>query len=346
MLPKFQIIWDLGHQNAQITSIWDLRFGILAKDTNYNLEFGIWNFGIWNFGIWILNLGGSQAAIDAIATAAANLRKAHRKLKNWTIVKAIEEIANVQNLTLRLEKVKAHSEVIHNEMADKLAREGCFKPVCFPDLQSLTSVNAVSCWNTETIEEPLRHFTKKLSKAKHSIKWRLLNRNISTISAFKSKQIQWELSWRTTMLSYIDRNVTDNKETRQRAFNVKLFNNELPTLEKLKDRFPKIYENDSLSKTTTVACGDTCKNMCKTLEALKELHISQDDRCTVVKKWETENGISNNKWKKKICNKTLDTTVTSQTNNTDNNSVLNNTTQDLYIIMLSKTAVIGLDCIK
>ncbi|RHZ52390.1 hypothetical protein Glove_461g103 [Diversispora epigaea] len=125
--------------------------------------------------------------------------------------------------------------------------------------------------------------------------------------------------------------------------------------------------------------------MCKTLEALKELHISRDvstrdadhlsfidvmlglipitvydivlqkvvtheltnqiiddafnqfklflythiwkDRCTAVKKWETENGISNNKWKKKVRNETLDTTVTSQTNNTDNNSVLNNTTQ-------------------
>ncbi|RHZ69695.1 hypothetical protein Glove_280g21 [Diversispora epigaea] len=370
------------------------------------------------------------------ANAATNPRKAHRKLKNWTIVKAIEEITNVQNLTLRLEKVKAHSGVIHNETADKLAREGCLKPVCSPDLQSLTSVNAVSCWNTETIEEPLRHFTKKLGKAKHSIKWRLLNRNISTISAFKSKQIQWESSWRMTMLSYIDRNVTDNKETRQRAFNVKLFNNELPTLEKLKDRFPKIYENDScircnlekedqvhvltcpknlidihscrnklinllVNKTTTVACGDTCKNMCKTLEALKELHIPRDvntrdanhlsfidimlglipitvydivlqkvvtheladqimddvfvqfklflhthiwkDRCTAVKKWETENGISNNKWKKKIRNETLDTIVTSQTNNTDNNSVLNN---NLYIIMLSKIAVIGLGCIK
>ncbi|RHZ62073.1 hypothetical protein Glove_344g75 [Diversispora epigaea] len=283
----------------------------------------------------------SQAAIDAIANAAANPRKAHRKLKNWTIVKAIKEIANVQNLTLRLEKVKAHSGVIHNETADKLAREGCLKP------------------------------------AKYSIKWRLLNQNISTISAFKSKQIQWESSWRMTMLSYIDRNVTDNKETRQRAFNVKLFNNELPTLEKLKDRFSKIYENNSLSKTTTVTCGDTCKNMYKTLEALKELHIPRDvsmrdadhlsfidvmlglipitvydiilqkvDRCTAVKKWETENGISNNKWKKKVRNETLDTTVTSQTNNTDNNSVLNNTTQDLYIIMLSKIAVIGLGCIK
>ncbi|RHZ45504.1 hypothetical protein Glove_673g5 [Diversispora epigaea] len=101
--------------------------------------------------------------------AATNPRKAHRKLKNWTI-----------NLTPRLEKVKAYSGVIHNKMADKLAREGCLKPVCSPDLQSLTSVNA----------EPLRHFAKKLGKAKHSIKWRLLNRNISTISAFKSKQIQ------------------------------------------------------------------------------------------------------------------------------------------------------------
>ncbi|RHZ76798.1 hypothetical protein Glove_192g29 [Diversispora epigaea] len=51
--------------------------------------------------------------------------------------------------------------------------------------------------------------------------------------------------------------------------------------------------------------------------------IDDKDRCTAVKKWEIENGISNNKWKKKVRNETLDTTVTSQTNNTDNNSVLN-----------------------
>ncbi|RHZ66130.1 hypothetical protein Glove_309g56 [Diversispora epigaea] len=60
----------------------------------------------------------SQAAIDVIANASANPRKAHRKLKNWTFVKAIKEIANVQDLTLRLEKVKTHSGVVHNKTAD------------------------------------------------------------------------------------------------------------------------------------------------------------------------------------------------------------------------------------
>ncbi|RHZ87128.1 hypothetical protein Glove_40g120 [Diversispora epigaea] len=378
MFAKFQNFWTqeniqtkLDDIRLKLSSSMSIRIytdGSLIKKDNNNSHVTTMGCG-WcafdendtefNFSGKVENFASStRAELMAILTTVYATPK-HSRL-------SIEEIANVQNLTLRLEKVKAHSGVIHNEMADKLAREGCSKP-------SLTSVNAVSCWNTETIKEPLRHFTKKL----------------------------------------------DNKETWQRAFNVKLFNNELPTLKKLKDRFPKIYENDScircnlekedqvhvltcpknlidihscrnkfinllVSKTTTVACGDTCKNMCKTLETLKELHIPRDvstrdadhllfidvmlrlipitvydivlqkfvtheladqimddvfnqfklflhthiwkNRCTAVKKWETENGISNNKWKKKVRNETLDTTVISQTNNTDNNSVLNNTT--------------------
>ncbi|RHZ58028.1 hypothetical protein Glove_379g8 [Diversispora epigaea] len=46
--------------------IWDLGFGISAKDTNHNLEFGIWDFGIWDFGIWILNLGGRYTTTDTL----------------------------------------------------------------------------------------------------------------------------------------------------------------------------------------------------------------------------------------------------------------------------------------
>ncbi|RHZ82087.1 hypothetical protein Glove_114g63 [Diversispora epigaea] len=74
--------------------------------------------------------------------------------------------------------------------------------------------------------------------------------------------------------------------------------------------------------------------------------IDDKKRCTAVKKWETENGINNNKWKKKVHNETFNTTVTSQTNSIDNNNTLNNTIQDSYIIMLLKIVVIGLGCIK
>ncbi|RHZ76818.1 hypothetical protein Glove_189g13 [Diversispora epigaea] len=152
------------NNNSHVTTMGCGWCAFDENDTEFNFSGKVENFA-----------SSTRAELMAILTAI------------YATPKPIEEIANVQNLTLRLKKVKVHSGVIHNETADKLTREGCFKPVCFPDLQSLTSVNAVSCWNTETIEEPLRHFTKKLGKAKYSIKWRLLNQNISTISAFKSK---------------------------------------------------------------------------------------------------------------------------------------------------------------
>jgi len=186
----------------------------------------------------------SQVAIDAISQVSANPKKAHRKLQNWTIIKAIDEIARAQALFLRLEKVKAHSGLVHNDTADQLAKEGCRVPVCCPDLQSLASINVVGYWRGETVEEPLRQFIKRMGKAKHSLEWRQLNRNTTTISDFKSNQICWDVTWKMTMLSDLARNITNNKDNRNRAFNVKLLNNELPTLEKLRDRFPSVYRNN------------------------------------------------------------------------------------------------------
>ncbi|RHZ72694.1 hypothetical protein Glove_241g24 [Diversispora epigaea] len=222
--------------------------------------------------------------LNFFANASANLRKAHRKLKNWTLVKAIKEIANIQDLTLQLKKVKAHSGVIHNETADQLARESCLKPVCYPNLQSLTSVNVVSYWNTEIIEEPLKHFIKKLEKLKD--RFPMIYKNDSCICCNLEKEDQ-------VHVLTCSKNLIDIHSCRNRLINM------------------------LVTKTTTVAYRDTCKNMSKILKTLKELHIPRDvsardtnhlsfinvmlglisiiDRCTAVKKREIENGISNNK---------------------------------------------------
>lgn len=93
-----------------------------------------------------------------------------------------------------------------------LANKGRGEETCTLDLQSLTSVNAVGYWKTEPIEEPLRGFTKKVGNAKQSAKWRLLNRNADTISEYKSNQINWDITWSTTTISYIGRSITDDKE--------------------------------------------------------------------------------------------------------------------------------------
>ncbi|RHZ80441.1 hypothetical protein Glove_136g99 [Diversispora epigaea] len=124
----------------------------------------------------------SQAAIDALSLASVNPRKARKKLKNWTILCAIEEIANAQSLILRLEKVKAHSGITYNEIADTLAKEGCHEPACTSNLQLLSSVNAIGCWNSELIEEPIRNFTKQMGKAKYSINTGRMEKNRTVLS--------------------------------------------------------------------------------------------------------------------------------------------------------------------
>ncbi|RHZ44905.1 hypothetical protein Glove_707g106 [Diversispora epigaea] len=308
----------------------------------------------------------SQAAIDVLSLASVNSQKARKRLKNWTILCAIEEIANAQSLILRLEKVKAHSGITYNEIADTLVKEGCHEPACTPNLQLLSSVNAIGCWNSELIEELIRNFMKQMGKAKYSIKWRLLNRNMSSISEYKSKNIQWESIWRTTILSDISHNITDNKNTRKSAFNVKMLNNELPSLEKLQDRFPLVYHTNIcprclleeetqshiftctknkiniytcrnklfqliVNKITAVSCGDSCKDFKNELINIEDLsiptkfttrdlnHLSfiDKERCSLVREWERNVGIGNDRKKQKCRQQTSDTDVSSVKNHGD-----------------------------
>ncbi|RHZ61008.1 hypothetical protein Glove_350g127 [Diversispora epigaea] len=52
---------------STILNIWDLRFGISAKNTNYNLGFGIWDLGFWHLGFWHLDFEfGRQIGVVSV----------------------------------------------------------------------------------------------------------------------------------------------------------------------------------------------------------------------------------------------------------------------------------------
>ncbi|RHZ59146.1 hypothetical protein Glove_365g20 [Diversispora epigaea] len=131
----------------------------------------------------------SQASIDSINNSLDVNAKIHKKLKNWTLLYAIKELIVVQDIHLQLVKVKAHSGIEHNKLADKLAKDGIFQSKCIPNIPSLSSVNAIGQWRSKIIEVPLRGFVKKIGTSRHTAQWRLLNRHLDVMSDYKSQQV-------------------------------------------------------------------------------------------------------------------------------------------------------------
>src|SRR4051794_16313204 len=82
----------------------------------------------------------SQASIKAISNIIKNSKKVQKKFKNWTFLQSINEIITIQNVEFHIIKVKVHSGIKYNEIANKLAKDGISYHNCDPNIQSLSSV--------------------------------------------------------------------------------------------------------------------------------------------------------------------------------------------------------------
>ena len=186
----------------------------------------------------------SQASIDTFI----RLQNPHPKftkrkmlkIKNWSIWTKIKETIQGKGLKVQLAKVKAHSGNYLNEKADQLAKEALSKPLLrFTDHEA-GSIWAQPKWNEATIDMSVREFIKELNKKKVNFKWTRLNRNNKLL--FKEIQEEGKFEWEAIWSDKAGKKFkTTPLDSQKKAFWVKLAQNELPTLDKLAIRKPKIY---------------------------------------------------------------------------------------------------------
>ncbi|CAJ0637753.1 4233_t:CDS:2, partial [Entrophospora sp. SA101] len=127
----------------------------------------------------------------------------------------IRNLFNKGNLDINFIKVKAHKQEHHNNVVDKLAKEGT------------TSTN-------------LEY--KKLGQVEQFATWVLMNRNLNLWAEIEFHEIDWESTWFNIFgAEKATKADLHYKSLFLRIYKVKLLHNELPTLTNLKIRQPKVY---------------------------------------------------------------------------------------------------------
>jgi len=145
------------------------------------------------------------------------------------------------NLNVRFFKVKAHNNNRDNDRADFLAKGGLEDSYVLIKDKNLENKYRLNWYNT-TVEENNRYFVKKLNKIRREI-------DESNLKRFKN------LSNLDKKLSYKILNSNKEDQDKKRKFitmnenNIKNFKfkkmlGELPTIEKLKIRKPKLYDQN------------------------------------------------------------------------------------------------------
>ena len=209
----------------------------------------------------------SQTAIQNINKYNNSNTQQGKNLKNTNILYNIYHMFTKEQIDLTLHKIKAHSRIIGNEEADKIAKRALElrdKYIILPNTTLDAKLKCRPQWNNYILETPIKLAIKQYLLSKHVTQWRLLNRNRISISKSTEQQINWSQSIRNIHPTKVSNFMTDKADHRQRGFASKLWNLELPTKSKLHNQSLHIYSNEQCDKclvaTETTTHPFTCRN--------------------------------------------------------------------------------------
>ena len=192
----------------------------------------------------------SQGAINIINNiiSASKEEKIKSNDNNMILTYAAKQIIQDLGVKISLVKVKAHSGVKFNEIADGLAQVSITSPFQDPRIcinsSALNQIKTVPMWNGLVSDYSIKTVIKKFNSEIWRQKWLRQNRIRWWIRTNKAKNINWDMTWKTIHPSKISSLISSSNEASIRRFSLKLLNDELPTLSNLNKRNPSLYTTD------------------------------------------------------------------------------------------------------
>jgi len=174
---------------------------------------------------------------DCLKEDNNNLRKLLNKT-DFIIRKWINDFIKDNRININIVKVKAHSNNKFNEKADKLAKVTGEDEITI-NWAEFNKLKFNIWWKDTNLTDELRRWTKELNL----LRWKA---EVILSSKFeyrwiKHNLVDWE--WSSKLLKN-DMRETDEVDSQVRSFIIKNYLEKLPTLERLNERYGKLYTSD------------------------------------------------------------------------------------------------------